>query len=68
LIEAILIYPHLIEALGPYQMLLFYSNVSNFTQNIIKFLVGPNLMKAAGITTWFQFTPGQCLFCHQGQK
>jgi len=25
-------------------------------------------MKAAGITTWFQFTQGQCLFCHQGQR
>jgi len=25
-------------------------------------------MKAAGITTRFQFTQGQCLFCHQGQK
>jgi len=25
-------------------------------------------MKAVGITTWFQFTQGQCLFCHQGQK
>jgi len=25
-------------------------------------------MKAAGTTTWFQFTQGQCLFCHQGQK
>jgi len=25
-------------------------------------------MKAAGITTGFQFTQGQCLFCHQGQK
>jgi len=25
-------------------------------------------MKAAGITTWFQFTQDQCLFCHQGQK
>jgi len=25
-------------------------------------------MKAAGITTWFQFTQGQCLFCHQGKK
>ena len=34
----------------------------------MKFLVCPNLMKAAGITTWFQFTQGQCLFCHQGQK
>jgi len=31
-------------------------------------LVGPNLMKAAGITTWFHFTQGQCLFCHQRQK
>jgi len=26
----------------------------------MKFLVCPNLMKAAGITTWFQFTHGQC--------
>jgi len=25
-------------------------------------------MKAAGITTWFQFTQGQCRFCHEGQK
>jgi len=25
-------------------------------------------MKAVGIITWFQFTQGQCLFCHQGQK
>ena len=25
-------------------------------------------MKAAGITTWFQFTQGQCLFCHGGEK
>jgi len=25
-------------------------------------------MKAVGITTSFQFTQGQCLYCHQGQK
>jgi len=25
-------------------------------------------MKAVGITTWFQFTQGHWLFCHQGQK
>jgi len=31
------------------QMLLIYSNVSNFTQHVMK--VGQNLMKAAGITT-----------------
>ena len=37
-------------------------------KTLLKFLVGPNLMKAAGITTWFQFTQRQYLFCHQGQK
>jgi len=37
-------------------------------KRLLKFLVGPNLMKAAGITTWLQFTQGQCLFCHQGLK
>jgi len=37
-------------------------------KTLLKFLVGPNSMKAVGITTWFQFTQGQCLFCHQGQK
>jgi len=25
-------------------------------------------MKAVSITTRFQFTQGQCLFCYQGQK
>jgi len=25
-------------------------------------------MKTVGIVTWFLFTQGQCLFCHQGQK
>jgi len=34
----------------------------------MNFLVGPNLMKAVGITTWYQFTQGHCLFCHQGKK
>jgi len=34
----------------------------------MKFLVGPNLMKAAGITTWSQFIQGQCLFSHRGKK
>ena len=43
------------------QMFLILSNT------LLKFLVGPNLRKAAGITTWFQFTQGQCLFCHQGK-
>jgi len=36
LIEAFLICPDLIEAVGPSQMFLFYSNVSNFSQNVIK--------------------------------
>jgi len=35
--EAFLICPDLIEAVGPYPNLpIFYSNVSNFTQNVIK--------------------------------
>jgi len=37
-------------------------------KTLFKFLIGPNLMKAAGIATWFQFTQWQCQFCHQGQK
>jgi len=36
LIEAFLICPDLIEAVGLTQMLLIYSNVSNFTQSVIK--------------------------------
>jgi len=30
----------------------------------MNFLVGLNLTKAVGITTRFQFTQRQCLFCH----
>ena len=25
-------------------------------------------MNVVRVTTWFQFTQGQCLFCHQGRK
>jgi len=46
------------------QMFLIYSNVSNFSQTWMNFLVGLNLTKAVGITTRFQFTQRQCLFCH----
>ena len=35
-------------------------------KTLLKF--GPSLMKTAGISTWFQFTQGQRLFCRQGQK
>jgi len=34
----------------------------------MNFFGWPSLMKAVGITTWFQFTQAQCLFCQQGQK
>jgi len=37
-------------------------------KTLLKLFSGPNCMKAAGITTWYQFTQGQCLFGHQGQK
>jgi len=37
-------------------------------QTWLKFFSCPNSMKAVGITTWFQFTQGQCLFYHHDQK
>ena len=37
-------------------------------KTLLKILVGPNVMKATRITTWFQFTQGQCLFAIKGKK
>jgi len=67
--EAFLICPDSPEAVGP------HSNVPNLLKCFQfypilgwRFLVGPNLIKTVGITTWFQFTQGHCLFCYQWQK
>jgi len=39
-----------------------------FSKTLLKFFSCPNSIKAAEINTWFQFTPGQRLLCHHGQK
>jgi len=58
-IEAFIICPDLIEAVGPYRNAPNLLKCFKFYPKLDwRFLVGPNLMKAVGITTWFQFTQG----------
>jgi len=35
---------------------------------LLKFFSWPKFDEVFGFITWFRFTQGQCLFCHQGQK
>ena len=49
-------------------MLLFFSNVSNFTQNVLTFCSWPKFDEGCWNYHMILVHSRQCLFCHQGQK